>query len=485
MAISFNAASLLNGNGIDIKSVVNAILSQQTAPLTDLQNRQTDLSTEAGLLAGLNNNLTTLAATALSLADPHGPLASQTATSSDEGLLTATAQTSALSGTHQIVVSSLATTGTLYTDSLADANTSFLPGGATTGNIQLRVGGPGGVTHDIAITAGVNDTISTLASYINNQNWGVTASVVTDAGGARLALYSQSTGTPGALSIAGNNTSLVFNPPVGGTNASLTVDGVPISSASNTVSGVIAGVTLNLTGADPNTPVQLTVGPDAAAATDAINKFVDAYNSVINVINTQFTVNPATNSEGPLGSDSTLRTLQSRLLNDVTYSISGNSGLVNLASLGIDLNNDGTLSVNQVQTDTHPALSNVLAQNPAAVQNFFENASGTGFANAFNNDLFSLTDVTDGLVNVDIAGNKTQQQELATQITNLQDRLSAQQQQLTSLYARVNATLESYPSLLFTVTSIIGALNGNFNVAAPSTNTAPAAATTTTQNSNS
>src|ERR1700704_2917263 len=60
MAISFNASALLNGNGIDVKSVVNAILNQQTGPLVDWQNQQTDLSTQAGLLAGPNSNLTNL-----------------------------------------------------------------------------------------------------------------------------------------------------------------------------------------------------------------------------------------------------------------------------------------------------------------------------------------------------------------------------------------------------------------------------------------
>lgn len=238
-------------------------------------------------------------------------------------------------------------------------------------------------------------------------------------------------------------------------------------------------MTLNLLSALPGTAVQLNVGPDTAAATGAINSFVDAYNSVIGIINKQFTVNAATNTQGPLGADSTLRTLQSRLLSDVTYSITGNSGLVNLASLGIDLNNDGTLSLNTVATDIHPALGDVLKQNPSAVQSFFADASNSGFANNFNLDLFSLTDTTDGIVNLDIAGNKAQQKSLAKQITALQDRLSAQQAQLTSLYARVNATLESYPSLLFTVTAIIGALNGNFNVAPPSSNTTPNTGTST------
>jgi flagellar hook-associated protein 2 len=214
-------------------------------------------------------------------------------------------------------------------------------------------------------------------------------------------------------------------------------------------------------------------------ATNAINSFVSSYNAVINSINAQFAVDPTTNSEGPLGSDSALRTLQSSLLQDATYSIAGNGGLINLASLGIDFNNDGTLSVNQVATNTHPSLANVLATNPAAVQSFFQNASGTGFASNFNNDLFNLTDVTDGILSVDISGNKTQQRTLTTQIDNLQARLTAQRQQLTLEYAQVNATLEAYPSLLLQVTSEIGALNGNFSVSPNTFNTAPNTGTPT------
>lgn len=482
MGVSFNAAALLNGNGIDIKSVVNAILAPETGPLTAWQNQQTDLSTQAGLLTGLNNGLTNLAASAISLADPNGALASQSATSSQPGILTASAQTTAIPGTHQIVVSSLATIGTLYTNPLTDGNTTF-----SAGDIQLQIGGGTGVTRDIPITTGSNDTLNTLAKYINTQKWGVSATVVTDATGARLALVSQSSGLPGALAITTNTTNLVFNTPVGGTNALLTIDGVPFSSPTNTISTAIPGVTLNLASAPvPATPVQITVGPDAGQATAAINNFVNAYNSVVGVLNTQFTVDPTTNTEGPLGSDSTLRSLQSSLLNDVTYSITGNSGLVNLASLGIDLNNDGTLTVNQTATyDTqgnliHQSLPNVLATNPSAVRSFFQNAAHTGFANNFNNDLFSLTDPTSGIVTVDIAGNKAQQQALSTQITNLQDRISAQQAALTLQYAQVNATLEAFPSLLLTVTAEIGALNGNFSTTSNAPpNTTPSAGSST------
>jgi flagellar hook-associated protein 2 len=474
MGVSFNAAALLNGNGIDVQSVVNSLLADESGTITNFQNQQTDLSTQAGLLAGYNNNLTSLAAAVLALADPTGALASQSATSSDSSILTASAQTTATPGTHEIVVSLLATTGALYTDPLAGgADTTILPSNVTSGDIKLQIGGVNGAIKDIPITQGSNDTLNTLAKYINTQNWGVTASVVTDANGSRLALYSQASGTPGALAITNNTTILNFNAPVGGANASLTIDGVPYSSPTNTVTGAIAGVTLNLTSAAAGTQVQFTVGPDATQATAAINSFVAAYNAVVGDLNIQFTVDPTTNTEGPLGGDVALRSLQTSLLNDVTYSITGNSGLVNLASLGIDLNNDGTLTVNQVATDTHPSLANVLATNPAALQSFFQNVSGTGFANNFNNDLTSLTDPTGGVLNVDIAGNTTQQNALSTQITNLQTNLTAQQTSLTLEFDQVNATLEAYPSLLLEVTSEIAALNGNYSPTSTTPNTTP------------
>jgi flagellar hook-associated protein 2 len=163
MPISFNAASLLNGNGIDVASIVNAILAQQAGPVSIWQNEQTDLSTQAGVLAGLNNNLINLATAAQSLADSSGPLASLSASSSQPGILTASAQPTAALGAHQIVVSTLATTGTLYTDQLANGDTTF-----SAGNIDLQIGGANGVTHAITITAGTNDTLNSLATYISD-----------------------------------------------------------------------------------------------------------------------------------------------------------------------------------------------------------------------------------------------------------------------------------------------------------------------------
>jgi len=462
MGISLNPASLLSGQGLDVSTVVSELMNQKSGQLTEWQNEQTTLQLQAGLLNAINGHLSSLADAVTALSDPLGALAAQTATSSDSGIVTGTAATSAPAGAHTVVVNTLATSGLIYADAVSGgASVSILPAGQNSGDLKIQIGGASGTSADIQITAGSNDTLSTLASSINSQsagnNWGITASVVTDADGARLSIVSQETGTPGSLAIVNNTTSLKFSDPAGGTNASVTIDGTPYRYTTNTIpAGAISGVTLNLEGASPNMPVQITVGPDVQRATTAINTFVSAYNQVINDINQQYAVDPATDSEGPLAPDSALRSLQSSLMQDITYSIAGNSGLVNLAALGVNMNNDGTLTVGT--NAAGQTMSQVLTSNSAAFQNFFQNATSTGFANNFHSDLINLTDPTLGLLNVDLKQNKSGQQTLADNINNFERQLSDQQKQLTDEFSQVNASLQSYPLLLQQVTETLATM---------------------------
>ncbi|MGP0099366.1 MAG: flagellar filament capping protein FliD [Terriglobales bacterium] len=491
MGISFNASSLLSGNGIDVNSVVSEIQAAQSGQLTAWQTDVTNLQTQATALTSINTDLSNLATAVQGFTGPDGALTAVTASSSESAIVDATAQTGATAAVYTVVVSGLASTGTLYTDSVANATTSILPSGQTTGDLQVQIGGASGTTANIAITAGTNDTLSTLASSINSQsatnNWGITASVITDADGAHLAIYSQATGSDGALSIpAGTNTtSLVFEPPVGGTNAQISINGIPYASTTNTVTGAIPDVTLNLTSSDQATPVTITVGPDTNAITNSINNFVTEYNTVIGDINTQFTVNASTNTEGPLGSDAYLRNLQSSLASDITYSTadptSVSTGLTNLAALGISTNSDGTLTVNDTAIDTataySPAFPDVLAANLSAVQNFFTNSNATGFADNFNADLTKLTDPSQGILNADLASNQSQQNDLTTEITNFQTQLAAQKVQLDQVFDAVNTSLEQYPFTLYEVTAALGSLTvgGTDTGSLPSTNTTPTA----------
>ena len=90
--------------------------------------------------------------------------------------------------------------------------------------------------------------------------------------------------------------------------------------------------------------------------------------------------------------------------------------------------------------------------------NFFQNASGTGFANTFNADLTNLTNATTGPLNADVTQNEATQQDLSNSIANFQTQLSAQQTELTQEYDSVNASLQAYPLLLQEVTETLGTL---------------------------
>ncbi len=487
MGISFNTASLLNGNGIDVNAVVSEIQDAQSGQLTAWQGDVTNLQTQATDLSGINSDLSNLASAVQGLTGTNGALTAVTASSSESEIVSASAQTGATAAIYNVVVNGLATTGTLYTDSVASASTSILPAGQSSGNLTLQIGGSAGTTASIAITAGSNDTLTTLAASINAQSatnsWGITASVVTDANGARLAIYSQSTGSEGALAVANNTTSLTFEPPVGGTNADITINGIPYASTTNSVTGAIPDVTLTLTSADPATPVTITVGPDSTSINNSIDNFVTEYNTVVGDINAQFAINPSTSLQGPLGPDTDLRILQSGLASDITYAttdaISASSGFNNLASLGITMNDDGTLTVNSA------TLASALTSNPGAVQNFFTNASATGFADNFNSDLTHLTDPSTGILNEDLASNQSQQSDLTTEITNFQAQLASQKTQLDQEFSQVNANLEEYPFLLDEVTQELASISSSSTtpVAATSTNTAPATGESTSGSS--
>jgi len=387
--------------------------------------------------------LQALQSAAFSLNDPLGSLSAQSATSSNTSVLGATASAAAISGTHSVTVNSLATTSSYYTNAVASGSTTLAAGSFT---LQAGRGTPVSVTID-----STNNSLDKLSSSINNLSAGIRASVINDANGSRLALVSETTGAPGDLAVSGNTTGLTFTKAVTGANASLVVDGIPISSTSNTITSAINGVTLNLVSPAPGSAVNVTVTPDTSKATDAINQFVSAYNTAIKDINTQFQVNADGTVGGPLNADGSVREAQGTLLSAIAYSLSGNNGIVNLASLGVNLNNDGTLSVDQTK------LSSNLASNYSAVQNFLQPAT-TGFTNNFRNPLNSLISSGTGALSLDAQGLSSTSQSLTQTISDLQSALSIKQDNLILVYSQVNATLQELPLLQAQLSQQLGSI---------------------------
>jgi flagellar hook-associated protein 2 len=428
---------------IDVQSLLNSALAAAQAPLTNLQQQQTTEQTQSAALQVIGNDVTALSTAAQALTDTNGAINALTANSSDSTVLTASADSFAQAGTHSIVVNSLATTASYYTNAVATATTTL-----AAGTFQIAVGSGAPATVTIGST---DNTLNGLSAAINAQNLGVTASVITDANGARLALVSNTPGSAGGITVSGNTTGLTFNLAASGSNASLTVDGVPVNSASNTVAGVIPGVTLNLNGASPSETVTLSLAPDASQASTAVSQFVTAWNKVIGDINTQFAVSPNGTGGGPLEADNNLRDIQNQLLAAISGSISGNSGLVNLASIGINLNTDGTLSLDS------GTLSNALNTNFAAVQNLLQGTSGVG---AFlSSTLNQISDPTQGSITLDLQGLSQTDQSLTQQIDAMQTLLSSQTQTLTAQYAQMETTLQEMPQLQAEMTQQLAGLS--------------------------
>ena len=366
-------------------------------------------------------------------------LTSVSVSSSDSSVLTASAADGTAVGNHTVIVNSLATTGSWYSQEEASSSTA-LPSGSLTIT-------SGGNANTIQIGSGT-DTLNELVSAINSQSLGVTASVVTDSNGSRLSLVANSSGSVADFSVSSSG--LSFTQSQVGKNASLTVDGIPnISSASNTVTGVLNGITLNLQNAASGETVNLTLSPDTTDITSAVTNFVSAYNALIGNVNTDIAYNATTSTAGPLESDSTAQSFYSDLLSSTNYN-SGSSVSNTLTSLGITSNADGTLSLN---TGT---LSNALQSNPSAVASFFDGTSSNGFAASLTNTLNTYTDPTSGAFTVDLSSISAENQELNEETTTLETYLSSQQTILTTEYNNADIAIQQLPQQIKNTDALLG-----------------------------
>ncbi len=210
------------------------------------------------------------------------------------------------------------------------------------GSISFTVGGDAAQ----AVTLNSSDnTLSGLQGAINAANLGVTASIVTNPdGSSSLALSSGSNGALGVTSnIIDTTSTLAYTSPVTGTNANLTVDGVALTSASNTVANLIPGVTFQLLAPSASgEQVQVVIGNDNTAVESTVNQFITDYNSLIGAMNTQ-EGNDASGHAEPLFGSPTLTLLQQQLLGGLDAANPTGSLMPITASAGTTLS--GSISI--------------------------------------------------------------------------------------------------------------------------------------------
>ena len=291
--------------------------------------------------------------------------------------------------------------------------------------------------------------VTTTAAY-------VTATAGVDANGkSTLTIVSTNGTTPFTIDEpSSSGTSLGFTQATAGADASVTVDGVPEHYASNTVAGAIPGVTLSLLGANPGYQVGLTVASDASQVLTAINQFASDYNTAIGLVTTQFVVNAATHSQGVLGTDPTVVSLQSALeqaLNYVNPAAAGTTSVSMLSDLGINMNHDGTLSVDSKM------LTAALTNSPTDVQNFFEGTSLNGFANSVYKALNAFTSPVNGAFKVDLSSIAKTSDSITSNINDFESGyIASQQTLLTAEYSAAETALQGLPAKMAQLNALLG-----------------------------
>ncbi|NYF81055.1 flagellar filament capping protein FliD [Granulicella arctica] len=447
--VGINFGSATSGAGFDVATTVTAIQASELAIETPWQNELTALSAQDTVLSTLGTDLGTLTTSVQALTDFTGVLSEKQGSSSDTNVLTLTGATSAsVAGSHTVVVKSLAETSSNYSDTLTNADDTL------SGSITIQVGS--GTAQTVTVDSS-SDSLSTLATAINSADIGVNASVITDANGSRLSLVSSTSGSAGQLTITSALTDSTTGNSIGfsvgqtGVNASLTVDGISVSSASNTVTNAIPGVTFQLLSALPGTQVQVQITNDDTDVSTALSTFVTAYNAVVKDITTQEGKDSSGNAE-PLYGSPTLSLLQTQLSQAMIAGTASGS-ISSVTQLGISFNTDGTLSLN---TDT---LQSTLDSDYSDVVGYLQNTGS--FGQSLATTLNSLgSQAPDGVVYLAQQQNSTEETALNLNITNENALLATQKTALTTELNTANEILQAIPSQLNEVNELYSALTG-------------------------
>jgi len=319
MPVGLNFGSAFSGQGINVSSTVSAILTNLQNIETPWKNQIAKLHSQDTVFSSLGTILSSLSTNLNTLSEPTGILAQKTGSSSNPNALTLTsASNKAVAGTHSINITSLATTSSGVLSKIADADDTL------SGSIKIQVGD--GDEHTITLKDS-NNTLSGLASAINSAGIGVTASVLTDTTGSRLSIVSGNSGDVGVLKISSSikdedasGVTLGYQSSVEGANGAISVDGVALTVASNTVSGVIPGVTFQLLQPTATgSPVQVIIANYNTGVENAVEAMVTNYNSLLSAINEQEGYDSSGVAE-PLFGSPTLTMLQQDILSGMSAS---------------------------------------------------------------------------------------------------------------------------------------------------------------------
>lgn len=385
------------GSNLDVEGIVSKLMSVEQQPLALLQKKETSYQAKLSGFGTLKGALSQFQTAVKGLADISKFQAAKSVIG-DPLVASVTANATATPGSYSLKVTQLA-----QAQKLVAAGTASQIAPVGSGVISFDFGTISGGTFD-SVTgkytgasfasggAGVktvtidasNNSLSGIRDAINKADIGVTASIVNDGGSTpyRLTLTSTATGKTSSMKISVADTlpdtglsallnhdpaaSQALSQTAAGQNAELTIDGIAVSKASNSVSDVITGVTLNLL-KENTTATTVTVSRDTAAVTTSVNAFVKAYNDISQTLRDAAAYNPTTKQAAVLNGEATVRTIQSQVRGLMTASVAGGAGAFSrLTEIGVTLGKDGLLAVdstklNKVMTTNFDDLASLFA----------------------------------------------------------------------------------------------------------------------------
>lgn len=459
------------GSGLDVQSIVSQLVAIEKQPLKQLQTKATSFQTQLSLYGKIKSQASALGDAGALLAGASG-WNSQKASSSNAAAVGVTASTSASSTAFSVEVQQLARAQS----SASLGITKDVPAGAV-GNLTIELGAWSEDNSSFissssvpvpSVTIAATDKVGDIASKINASNAGVVATVLRDGLNERLVIKSTTTGmssgfrlTAGAgLSGLGftnpsDSTALTGVDFVGQTalDAKVKINGIAVASATNKMTDVVPGVTLQLNQVTTST-VDVSVASDQDAIQKNIQGFVDAYNALNSTLADATKYTAATKTAGALQGDATTLGLQSAL-RSMMGSTSTGSTFSYLSDVGVERQTDGSLKLNTTKlTSAQQDLPNL--------KNLFTADNGNASTNGFG---LKVRDFSRGLVAFDglVSNKSTALQGSITRNSKDQDRVNERATRVESQLLKQYTALDSKMAQMNGLSSYVTAQLAQWN----------------------
>lgn len=362
----------LTNSTFDIGNMAKVLAEAEVAsPRAILERKTESVNTELSALRYLETNLNAFQTYVTDLSSPD-LFRELSVSSSNDSIVSATAQNGAATGSYQIESKQLAQTNSLiFSQTYASSQTLI----SDTGSFEFTVNGQ---TTTIALDANTG-TLEGLENYINSGNYGVSAAVVNDGTGYRFMMTSKTSGAAGEITFGVNQAGfpsgsdpLSYEVTSAAQDALMEINGLPVYSNNNTFNNVIEGVSFQLNSASPGVISTLDVNRSTDKVEETIRSFVDVYNQLDTIIDELGSYDSSTLTEeelaspeyafyGDLAGNSVLRTVKEQIRSAMSGSIDAlDAGFNALAFAGVNFDREGVLNIDETTFST--ALNNNLDQ---------------------------------------------------------------------------------------------------------------------------